>query len=100
MKIRMAVTKEMLQANIKCLNIENVRATNALCRNGIFTVGDLVNKIDRLPNFQGVGALTVNLIKNALANFIIENSTDEMLRQMSFEGKGKIKVEGGEAVEI
>ena len=100
MKIRMIVTPEMLQANIKCLNTESTRATNVFGRNNILTIGDLIDKLDELPKYHGMGQLSIKKIKNALVNFIIENSSDEQLRQMSFEGSGKISIEGGETVEI
>lgn len=100
MKVKMIVTPEMLQASVKCLNTESARAINAFGRNKIYTVGDLIEKLDELPKYNGMGKLSINKVKNALVNFVIENSTDEQLRQMSFEGNGKIRIEGGEAVEI
>ena len=48
-------TRELLATSIEALNLDN-RSHNALLRNGIKTVGDIIQNTNRLIKFKGFGS--------------------------------------------
>jgi len=63
--------------NIAAIPTLDVRQYNALKRNDVYTVGQIVDRWNDLVNMNYVGAVTVKGIKNALLSYYYDNLSDD-----------------------
>lgn len=96
LQIHLVTSEKMLQTDVRCLKIEKTRVYNVLGRLGIKTIGEAVDSLTKIEKAKGAGKDTIKTLKNAIINYVIENSTDEELRKMTIGGTGIITVEGCE----
>lgn len=78
MFIKINVPERMLDQDIRVISSDD-KFINPLKRSGIHTIDKLIDIInnDELKKMRGVGKERVNLIKNKLLNYIIENMTQD-----------------------
>jgi len=79
MKITIKNVEKLSKVSIEELNINDGRSYNVLKRAKLSTIGDIIEKWDRLDKFPQAGAKTIKNIKNAVINYYLENANDDQL---------------------